>query len=103
MPDMIFGIPFDEELFLDMWNEAPDPYYTAMIQSGHRSSGPLRPRCCKTGSYKCCRAVSYTHLDVYKRQGVHQGANGKGQLLQCCTFRTYWQIPTHPRIYINII
>ena len=34
MPGMIFGIPFDEELFLDMWNEAPDPYYTAMIQSG---------------------------------------------------------------------
>lgn len=34
MPGMIFGIPFDEELFLDMWSEAPDPYYTAMIQSG---------------------------------------------------------------------
>lgn len=34
MPGMIFGIPFDEELFLDMWNEAPDPHYTAMIQSG---------------------------------------------------------------------
>lgn len=34
MPGTIFGIPFDDELFLDMWNEAPDPYLTAMIQSG---------------------------------------------------------------------
>ena len=34
MPGTIFGIPFDEELFLDMWNEAPDPYLTAMIDSG---------------------------------------------------------------------
>lgn len=34
MPGTIFGIPFDEELFLDMWNEAPDPYLTAMIESG---------------------------------------------------------------------
>ncbi|WP_029470629.1 coat protein [Blautia producta] len=34
MPGTIFGIPFDEELFLQMWNEAPDPYLTAMIESG---------------------------------------------------------------------
>lgn len=34
MAGTIFGIPFDEELFLNMWNEAPDPYYTAMINSG---------------------------------------------------------------------
>lgn len=34
MPGTIFGIPFDEELFLDMWNEVPDPYLTAMIESG---------------------------------------------------------------------
>lgn len=34
MPGTIFGIPFDDELFLDMWNEAPDPYLTAMIDSG---------------------------------------------------------------------
>ncbi|MGL5513284.1 MAG: hypothetical protein ACRDBM_08675 [Sporomusa sp.] len=34
MPGTIFGIPFDEELFLDMWREAPDPYLTAMIESG---------------------------------------------------------------------
>lgn len=34
MPGTIFGIPFDEELFLQMWNEAPDPYLTAMIDSG---------------------------------------------------------------------
>lgn len=34
MPGTIFGIPFDEELFLDMWKEAPDPYLTAMIESG---------------------------------------------------------------------
>lgn len=34
MAGTIFGIPFDEELFLQMWNEAPDPYLTAMIESG---------------------------------------------------------------------
>lgn len=34
MPGTIFGIPFDEELFMDMWAEAPDPYLTAMLESG---------------------------------------------------------------------
>lgn len=34
MPGTIFGIPFDDELFLEMWREAPDPYLTAMIESG---------------------------------------------------------------------
>lgn len=34
MAGTIFGIPFDEELFLQMWNEALDPYLTAMIESG---------------------------------------------------------------------
>ena len=34
MAGTIFGIPFDEELFMQMWNEAPDPYLTAMIESG---------------------------------------------------------------------
>lgn len=34
MAGTIFGIPFDEELFLQMWNEAPDPYLAAMIDSG---------------------------------------------------------------------
>ena len=34
MAGTIFGIPFDEELFLDMWKEAPDLYLTAMIESG---------------------------------------------------------------------
>lgn len=34
MAGTIFGIPFDEELFLQMWKEAPDPYMTAMIESG---------------------------------------------------------------------
>lgn len=34
MAGSIFGIPFDEELFMQMWNEAPDPYLTAMIDSG---------------------------------------------------------------------
>ena len=34
MPGTIFGIPFDDELFLDMWREAQDPYLTAMIESG---------------------------------------------------------------------
>ena len=34
MPDTIFGIPFDEELFVHMMNSAPDPEKTAMIDSG---------------------------------------------------------------------
>lgn len=34
MSKTIFGIPFDEELFLQMWKEAPDPYLAAMIESG---------------------------------------------------------------------
>lgn len=34
MPGTIFGIPFDEEIFMQMWSEAPDPYLAAMIQSG---------------------------------------------------------------------
>ncbi len=34
MAGMIFGIPFDEELFVEMWGEAPDPYLAAMIESG---------------------------------------------------------------------
>lgn len=34
MAGMIFGIPFDDEIFMNMWKEAPDPYLTAMIQSG---------------------------------------------------------------------
>lgn len=41
MPGTIFGIPFDEELFLQMWNESPDPYYTAMIESGAVVEDPL--------------------------------------------------------------
>lgn len=34
MPGTIFGIPFDDELFMQMWREAPDPYLTAMLNSG---------------------------------------------------------------------
>lgn len=34
MPGTIFGLPFDEELFMDMWAAAPDPTLTAMINSG---------------------------------------------------------------------
>lgn len=34
MPGTIFGLPFDEELFLQMWSEVPDPIRTAMIDSG---------------------------------------------------------------------
>ncbi len=34
MAGMIFGIPFDEEIFMQMMAEAPDPYLTAMIESG---------------------------------------------------------------------
>lgn len=34
MADKIFGIPFDEELFLQMWGEAPDPVTNALLESG---------------------------------------------------------------------
>ena len=41
MAGTIFGIPFDEELFMQMWNEAPDPYLTAMIESGAVVEDPV--------------------------------------------------------------
>ena len=41
MAGTIFGIPFDDELFVEMWNEAPDPYLTAMIESGAVVEDPL--------------------------------------------------------------
>lgn len=34
MAGTIFGLPFDEELFMQMWSEVPDPIKTAMIDSG---------------------------------------------------------------------
>lgn len=34
MAGTIFGLPFDEELFMQMWSEVPDPVRTAMIESG---------------------------------------------------------------------
>lgn len=34
MAGTIFGIPFDSELFIDSWQNAPDPTKTAMINSG---------------------------------------------------------------------
>lgn len=41
MPGTIFGLPFDEELFLQMYAEAPDPVLTAMIESGAMVDDPL--------------------------------------------------------------
>ena len=41
MAGTIFGIPFDDELFMEMWNEAPDPYLTAMIESGAVVDDPV--------------------------------------------------------------
>lgn len=41
MAGMIFGIPFDDEIFMNMWKEAPDPYLTAMIESGAMVEDPL--------------------------------------------------------------
>lgn len=34
MAGTIFGLPFDEELFIGMWQEAPDPIQTALFESG---------------------------------------------------------------------
>lgn len=41
MAGTIFGIPFDEELFMQMWSESPDPYLTAMIESGAVVEDPV--------------------------------------------------------------
>ena len=41
MAGMIFGIPFDDEIFMNMWKEAPDPYLTAMIESGAMVEDPI--------------------------------------------------------------
>lgn len=34
MPSTYLGLPFDEEVFLQIWNEEPDPVKNALIQSG---------------------------------------------------------------------
>lgn len=34
MPGTIFNLPFDEELFMQMWSEVPDPTKTAILNSG---------------------------------------------------------------------
>lgn len=34
MAGTIFGIPFDDEIFLNLWNEEPDPELLAMLNSG---------------------------------------------------------------------
>ena len=34
MPGQFLNYPFDEELFLHMWREAPDPVFTTLIESG---------------------------------------------------------------------
>ncbi len=34
MAGTIFGLPFDAELFMQMWNEVPDPTKTAILNSG---------------------------------------------------------------------
>ena len=34
MAGTIFGIPFDDEIFMNMWNEEPDPELLAMLNSG---------------------------------------------------------------------
>lgn len=34
MPGTIFGLPFDEEIFMHMWSEVPDPVKTAFVNSG---------------------------------------------------------------------
>jgi len=34
MPGTYLNYPFDEEIFLQMWNEAPDPVRTALLDSG---------------------------------------------------------------------
>ena len=50
MAGTIFGIPFDDEIFMNMWNEEPDPELLAMLNSG---------------------AVVDDAIDVYKRQGYN--------------------------------
>ena len=39
MPGMYLNFPFDQELFIRAWGEAPDPVKTALLNSGPLRSG----------------------------------------------------------------
>lgn len=59
MAGTIFGIPFDEELFMQMWNEAPDPYLTAMIESGAVVEDPvIAERIANSGNFTPFRFIT---------------------------------------------
>jgi len=41
MTKTIFGIPFDEEIFVEAWHDEPDPVRNAMIESGVLVADPI--------------------------------------------------------------
>lgn len=41
MPGMYLNMPFDQELFIRAWHEAPDPVKTALLNSGVLAPDPL--------------------------------------------------------------
>ena len=41
MPGMYLNFPFDQELFMQAWSEAPDPVKTALLNSGVLAEDPL--------------------------------------------------------------
>lgn len=84
MPGTIFGYPFDEELFLQMWTEVPDTRKDAMIQSGALvNDGYIRQLIANDGNfytipfYNLLNAVPFnydgqTDITVTETTGTHQ-------------------------------
>lgn len=52
MPGTIFGLPFDEEIFMGMWSEVPDPVKTAFVNSGAMvTDGNIASQLASNGNY----------------------------------------------------
>ena len=48
------------------------------IRDSSKTAPPFSPRCCKDPVHRCrLNSVSYTHLDVYKRQALSRTADTK--------------------------
>lgn len=50
MAGTLFNFPFDEELFLNLWNSEPDPTLNAFLDSGVLGSNPTLRNLISTGS-----------------------------------------------------
>ena len=75
----------------------PDPGYdVAVLQSQPQEyvSGHKLP---------CHLCLLRIDIQLPVVTGIHQCANGKGKLLQGCTFGTYWQVSAYRGACIGII